>query len=235
MIRHIYDLLATVGAGLLCFVFAFLLLGPARRFAVVLIYVGWALFSALGLTLADTFFLYSPEQRLLYNHLYWTNEVVADLLLFLVVIVLTYNATPKGPNRAKVGRLLAGVAVVAMALPFLLFHPVFTPWPTGQWFNSAGETLNFGAALMNLVLWATLIASKQREPQLLTVSAGLGVLVAGTAIAYGLRHFIPPGALRSLPNLFLMLMQLAGWTIWCRAFLPTPRQRQAPRDALPTH
>jgi hypothetical protein len=233
MIRYIYDLLGGASVCVLLSVLVFLLLGPARRFWVVLINVGWMVLSTLGLTLADLYYnARPPEPRVLYDHLYWTNEVVVDLLQFLVVVVLTYHATPEGPHRGKVGRLLTGVAIVAMALPLLLFHPTFTPWPTGQWSNSAGEILNFGAAVMNLVLWATLIASRQRDPQLLTVSAGLGVLVTGTAIAYGLRHFIPPGAFRPLPNLFLMLTQLAGWAIWCKAFWPAAKPREAPRDAV---
>jgi hypothetical protein len=234
MIRYLYDLLAAASGGVLLLVFIFLLRGPARKFVVVLIYVGWALLSGLGLTLADFLYYHDapPEQRVFYEHLYWTNEVAADLLQFLLVVVLTCKAAPEALDRRRVGRLLAGVAVVAMALPFLLLHPAFTPWPTNQWFNSTGEILHFGAAIMNLVLWATLIASRQRDPQLLTVSAGLGVLVTGTAIGYGLRHFIPLGALRTLPNLFVMLSQLGGWTIWCWAFWPAPKPRRAPSEAF---
>ena len=115
-------------------------------------------------------------------------------------------------------RFLIGVVVAALVLPFVLFHPRFTPWPLGAWFNSTSELLNFGAALMNLPLWATLIGSRLRDPQFLKVSAGLGVAVTGAALAYGLRHFIPPGAFRWVPNLFLMLSQLAGWLLWCSAF-----------------
>jgi len=236
MIRYVYDFLAAASIGVLLSVFVLLLRGHARRYGVILAYVGWALLSDLALTMADVFYYGAlpDQQRRPYDRLYWINEVTADLLQFLVVVVLTYQATPEGPRRRSVGRLLTGVAVVAMALPFVLFHPNFTPWPTGEWFNSAGESLNFGAAIMNLVLWAALIASRRRDPQLLRVSAGLGVLVTGTAMAYGLRHLIPPGALRSLPNLFLMLTQLAGWTIWGWAFWPAAKPRQAPSEALPS-
>ncbi len=232
MPRAVLDLLAIIGGGVLLFAFVRLLIGPVRRFWAVLIYVGWALIGNLGLTVADVVYS-APDQRLLYGHLYWTNEVSLDVVLFLAVIVLTHEATPEGPHRKKVARLLGGVAVAALVLPVLLFHPTFTPWPTPQWFNSAAEVLNFGAALMNLVLWGTLIASRQRDPQLLKVSAGLGVVVTAAAISYGLRHFIPlEGVLRPLPNLFLMIAQPAGWSILCWAFWPAPRPRAVPRSAL---
>jgi hypothetical protein len=234
MPRAVIDLLSIVNVGVLLVAFVCLLLGPVRRFWAVLIYAGWALLSSLSLTVADVLFK-APDQRVLYAHLYWTNEVAQDVLLFLVVIALTYKATPEGPNRKKVARLLTGVAVAALVLPALLFHPTFTPWPTLQWFNSAAEVLNFGAAIMNLGLWGALIASRHRDPQLLKVSAGLGVVVTAAAISYGLRHLIPvEGVLRPLPNLFLMISQPAGWAIWCWAFWPAPRPRAVPDNALPS-
>jgi hypothetical protein len=234
MPRAILDLLAIVGVGVLLLAFVRLLLGPVRRFWVVLIYVGWALTSSLSLTIADVLYKV-PDQRLRYAHLYWTNEVAQDVLLFLVLIVLTYKATPQGPHRKKVARLLAGIAVAALVLPVLLFHPTFTPWPTLQWFNSTAEVLNFGAAVMNLGLWGALIASRQRDPQLLKVSAGLGVVATAAAISYGLRHFIPlEGILRPLPNLFLMITQPVGWSILCWAFWPAPRPHAVPHSALPS-
>ena len=82
---------------------------------------------------------------------------------------------------------------------------------------------------MNLALWTALIASKKRDPQLLTVSAGLGVLVTGAAISFGLRHFIPAGGFRWIPDLFLMLTHLGGVLIWVAAF----RRRQT-KNTKPT-
>ncbi len=112
------------------------------------------------------------------------------------------------------------VITVTMVLPFLLSHQwVLTPWPKGEWFNSTSELLNFGAAIMNLGLWAALLANRQRNRQFVAVSMGLGVVVTGTALSYGLRHFISPQD-RALPDLFLMLVQLVAWTVWCLAFWP---------------
>jgi hypothetical protein len=244
MIVFIEDLLGAVSGILLLVVLVFLLRGLSRRYAFILLYVAWELFATIFLTIADRLYAGSAvstgapltEGQLLYNHLYWTNDIIVDLLRFLVLMVLTYQATPEGPRRGSVGRLLGGVAIIVIAAPVILFHPTFSPWPSGRWFNSATELLNFGAAIMNLVLWGTLIASKMRDPKLLTVSAGLGVVVTGAAFSYGLRHFIPPGIFRNaVPDLFLMLTQLAGWTIWCWAFRPVSKPRPAPASALTQH
>lgn len=243
---QVYDFLGPVlgvGNGLvLLLVLVFLLLGPFRRFWVVLLYVSWELLATAAFTVADVVYNGTAQTgtagaaqtaaQQWYARLYWLNDVVVDLLRFLLVIVLIYKATPESTRRAAVGRLLGGVVAAVVVLPFLLFHPTFAPFPKTVWFNSTSELLNFGAAIMNLVLWATLIASRQRDPKILAVSAGLGVVVTGSAISYGLRHFLPHGALTSVVNLFLNLTQLAGWTIWCWAFWPVPRRRAAPHSAV---
>ena len=129
--------------------------------------------------------------------------------------------------------------MVALVLPFLLF-PMFPKgpkaWPEASWFNSTSELLNFGAAIMNLVLWGVLIADRKRDPQLAVVSVGLGVVVTGAAISYGLRHLVPADAV-FIPNVFLILTQLVGWSIWSRAFWPArsphPALDPAPGNAMP--
>ncbi|HEY7335983.1 MAG TPA: hypothetical protein VH639_13935 [Bryobacteraceae bacterium] len=222
MIRYVYDFLAAVQGAVVLAVIVLLLLGPLRRFWVVFAHAFWAFVGTVGLTVFDI--LRSASHVALYAHAYWINEVVLDLLLFLVVIVLTHTAAPEGELRQKIDRLLLLVAAAMIALPFLAFHPRFHPWPTAQWFNSTGEILNFGAAIMNLALWGALIATR-RDPQLLKVSAGLGIRLTGTALSYGVRHFIPLGTSNLLPNLFLMLTQLAGWSILCWAFWPAAKAR----------
>ena len=74
--------------------------------------------------------LRTPAQKTLYNHLYWLTEIVADLLLFSVIIALAHQATPEGSIRRKIDRLLAAAAGAVVLLPFLIPHPPFDPWPT---------------------------------------------------------------------------------------------------------
>ena len=245
--RYVYYLIEISGALALISVLVFLLRGPSRKFWALIVYVAWELLSNLSLNSFDLLYNAatpgasntSAEVMRLYFRLYWTNDVIVDLLRFLLVIWLTYRATSGGPKRTSIGRMLSGIVVVALTLPFLLF-PMFPqgpkPWPEASWFNSSSELLNFGAAIMNLVLWGVLLADRKRDPQLTVVSVGLGVVVTGAAISYGLRHLIPAGAW-FIPNTFLLLTQLAGWTIWCRAFwparYPSPTLDPTPGNAMP--
>lgn len=261
---HVYDVLAPIlgvsNAVALLLLVLFLLLGPTRKFWVVLLYVSWELFATAGLTLADllvngTAQVEHASQTLanrIYADLYWTNDVIVDLLRFVLVAVLIYKVV--GSSKPLLGRLLTGLVLAMMVLPFLLFHPFLQPprppltspspllnfgealfhtYPRGAWFNSASQLLNFGAAIMNLILWGALIQAKKRDPQILALSIGMGILVTGTAISYGLRHFSSGGSYTAVFNLFLNLTQLATWLIWCRAFWPFAK-RKIPDPAVLT-
>ena len=241
---HVYDVLAPVlgisNAVALLLLVAFLLVGPTRKFWVVLLYVSWELFATAGLTLANLLLngTSQPADRAtqtdankLYALLYWSNDFIVDLLRFVLVTVLIYKVV--GSSKPTLGRMLSGLVLATIVLPFLLFHPTFHPLPSGAWFNSTSQLLNFGAAIMNVILWGALIQSKKRDPQILAVSLGMGILVTGTAVSYGLRHFVPHGAFTAAFNLFLNLAQLAAWLIWCRAFWPVPK-RKVPDAAVLT-
>jgi len=247
-VTHIYDLLAPVigvatAVSLILLVW-FLLSGPTRKFWVVLLYVSWELLATIGLTLADLRLNGTAQDRAtdgtrLYARLYWTNDVIEDLLRFVLVSVLIYKVV--GSSKPLLGRVLSGLVLAMIVLPFLLFHPILPAprslgvapdfYPSGAWFNSTSQLLNFGAAIMNVILWGALIQSKKRDPQILALSLGLGILLAGFAIAYGLRHFVPQGGFTALFNLFLNLTQLGAWLIWCRAFWPA-RRRSIPNLAV---
>ena len=238
--NYVYDVLGIGNGIVLLSVLVLLLRGSFRKFWVLLVYVTWELFATATLTIYDLLYtgpalgkLAQAESMKLYARLYWSNDVIVDLLRFLLVIVLTYKATPEGAKRTSIGRILGGIVAVVVVLPFLLFPLHFKPWPEASWFNSTSELLNFGAAIMNLGLWGALLANRKRDPQFVAVSIGLGVVVTGAALSYGLRHLIPASA-SFIPNVFLMLTQLAGWSIWCRAFWPVPQPKPAPETALPS-
>ena len=241
--NHAYDLLApvlSIGSAIaLAVAMVLLLLGPLRRkYWIILAYAAWELFATVVLTIADVLFhgsarMAGPAQTAankLYARLYWTNDVLVDLFRFVLVMVLIYKAS--GNTRRVSGRVLSALVVAMIALPFVLFHPTFTPFPRAAWFNSTSELLNFGAAIMNLMLWATLIASRSRDPQLLMVSAGLGIVVTGTAISYGIHFLTGEGEFGAVGSLFMNLTQLGGWLVWCWAFRPAPRRTAMPQASL---
>jgi len=232
--ESILNTLEAAGMALQVFVVLFLLLGPVRKYALLFTYC----LVQLAATVVEIFLSHeggrdAGRTSALFIKVYWIDEIVIDSLLFLLVIVLTYRALEGKPQRAAIRKVLAGVVVVAALAPFVVFYgrPLFKT----SWFNGTAQFLNFGAALMNLALWTAMLANKRREPQLLAVSAGLGVLVTGAALGYGLRQFTMGGGNpRDLANLFKAATYVTSMLIWCWAFRPAARKKSTPPAAVTT-
>lgn len=201
----------------------FLLRGPFRRYPLLLVY---CVLQLIVTVVEEYVYRVYGLQSALYRSLYWTDEITLDLLLFLMVIAMIYRALEGSPLRTGMGRLLGAVVVMVLVTPFVLFSA--RRFNTA-WFDGTSQLLNFGAAIMNLGLWTALIATKKRDPLLLTVSAGLGVAVTGAAIAFGLRRFTPPeSTAQQLADLFKTLTYLVSVAIWCWAFRPAAGKSQTP-------
>lgn len=220
MIASVTSFLQAVSLVVQAILVVFLLRGHIRRYPLLLFY------SILQLALAVTEAVVLRVNNSAYAKVYWTDEVVLDLFLFLMVILLVYRALEGSALKAMMGRVLAAVVVIVVVVPFILFSA--RRFSTA-WFNGTSQLLNFGAAILNLGLWTALIGTKKRDPLLLSVSAGLGIAVTGAAIAYGLRQFTTAGgSMRDLANLFKTITYLASVLIWCWAFRPSARKNQTP-------
>jgi hypothetical protein len=209
----LFEVLGFIGIVLQLLLVVLLLRGSFRKYPLVLAYC----VIQLILTAAEYYFIRST----LYRRIYWTDEIVLNLLLFLMVISFTYRALGDSPLRVTMGKLLAGVFVIVLLLPFLVFKG--PPFKANSWFNHTSQLLSFGAAILNLGLWSALVSNRRRDRQLLSVSAGLGVAVTGAAISYGVRAYLTGGWLL-LPDLFMSTTFVVCMVIWCWAFRP----RQSP-------
>lgn len=209
--------------------------GPFRKYLVFSIYV-------LGDFAADVI-EYVAYSRLgwespAYRRLYWTDHVTLDLFLFLVVIAFTYAALQGSSFRPKAAKALGFIVVVTAALPFTLLHNHHSRvygYFSSQWFNHASQIWNFGAAIMNLVLWTALLSNRKRDPQLVTLSIGVGVATASAAIAWGSRQWLAE-ANRWPVDIFMALAGLASVLLWCWVFRPNaPKQpsSNAPPGSAP--
>jgi hypothetical protein len=201
----------------------YLLKGPYLRYPLLLAYCVVELVTGTAEFLIES---YGSHQ--MFIDLYYIDEVGVDLLLFLMVITFTYRAMEGNPMRVMAGRVLGIITLLVLGLPFLLFQEKIHYF--AAFMNGAGEVLNFGAAIMNLVLWTALLGATRRDAQLLTVSAGLGLQVTAQALGFGIRHLMPQ-RLRWMPDLFMMMVHLASVYIWWRAFRPLPRPGVAPMAA----
>lgn len=221
-----------ISLALQCLLVVLLLLGPVRKYFIVFLYSAvYLITSAVETFVSQSYGTQSPTYRVVY----WTDEICLDLLLFTMVIFLAFRATRGSPLRPALRTLLTGLVVAALGLPFII-NPFFSvEWSSGlhfsinhpyfnvRWFRQAGQILNFGGAIMNLALWTALIGSKERDPQLLAVSAGLGIAVTGQAIYYGIRLLTTSPLLRTFSDLVGLVTYIAGIAIWCWAFRPAAR------------
>lgn len=223
---YFVDVLGIIDVAVqLVLIFLLVLSAAYRRYVVLFIYS-----LACFVTAIIEFVVSHNFDSALFRKIYWSDEVVTDLLLFLVVIFLTNLALERNPLRSKMSRILAGIVAAALILPFLVLHPpIFTSgirWSGawGRWFISTGQMLNFGAAIMNLGLWSALLTSRKRDPQLVKVSIGVGIAVAGQAIGFGIQRFIPSQSqTRELPYAFMSLTHLVSVLLWCWAFRAKPK------------
>ena len=104
-----------------------------------------------------------------------------------------------------------------------------------QWFSHTSQILNFGAAIMNLVLWTALLSNRRRDSKLVTLSIGVGIVTSSAAIAWGAREWFPQQD-RWPIDTFMTLTHLVSVLLWCWVFRPKARQsgRAVPPNALTT-
>ena len=182
--------------------------------------------SILALSLFDqVLFRRVERQTTLYSRVYWTSEIVWDILFFVLVAVLIQKAVAERPEQKFVRKLFLFVVAAMIVLPFVIFpgRKLFaTPW-----FSATSQLLNFGAAILNLVLWGILIASRNRDTQLMLVCFGLGVNVAGAALGWGVRLLARGTSMAAgvgnAADLFAGITYMLGLLIWCYAFWPVPK------------
>lgn len=201
-----------------------ILRGPVKRYFPLFLYV----LSYVGVTLAEEWVLWKwGADREHYFDVYWGGELFLDMQLFLLLITLTLRALEGSPLRDKVLRLMGAAAVAVLLIPFVLFESqVYTT----RWNDGASQLLNFAAAAMNLALWGALLISKRRDAQLLLVSAGLGVSLAGAAVTFGMRNFTVEETVgRTIADYLHRLLQIGSVVILCWAFWP--RRKPAPVES----
>lgn len=226
LLYHLDTLLELVLAVLL-------MRGPFRKHLLFSAYIASA---ALLDVLASAAYYRLGWRSPAYHTLYWTDQVALDLFLFILVIAFTYEALGESPMRQKASKVLGGIVIVALILPLTLLrnhHGRVHGYFDSQWFNHASQIWNFGAAIMNLVLWAALLTNRRRrDPDLVTLSIGLGILTTSAAIVWGARQWLSE-ANRWPVDLFGALAHIGALALWCWLFRPKAARSAPPRNAAP--
>lgn len=207
-----------VGFPLNLLVIAALLRGAYRRFPAVLAYsVALILTGVVEVAAYQGYFsgvhlAFSPARY------YWLDEGIRQSLLFAVVISLLYHATSSVRSRAlvRVGLIVAAVLFAGVSL---LIH-YDGQAPISRWMTQWTRDLNFGSALLDMALWAILIATRRYEWTVLMLSGALGIQFTGEAIGQALRNQFP-----SNTTVADVLNVAANWAcpyIWWQVFRASP-------------
>jgi hypothetical protein len=164
---------------------------------------------------------------------YWFNAVVMQVLVYAVVMSLIYQATGQLRSRRIVRASLIAGAILFAGISFLIHrNPALN---VGSFMTPWTRDLNFCSAILDLALWALLIASREKDHRLLLLSGGLGIQFTGEAIGESTRNL----ALRShsrpismFGNSLIMLTDLLFLYIWWQALRTAPVGKQQPGVTL---
>src|SRR5512135_1482792 len=118
-----YDPLIIVSLILQLGVIVFLLQGAFRKYPLVFAY------SLIRLTTSALEVLVSHKygsQAIFFRQLYYSNRVVLNLVLFLMVTTIIYQLLQGNPRRSMIGKVLMGIVAGGLLLPFLVLSRPFT-------------------------------------------------------------------------------------------------------------
>ena len=218
------------GVPLDLMVVAVLLRGEYRRYPFIFLYaVVDLLTTILEIQPSMAYGSGNAEARHRWVQIFWIDERIMQVLVFLLVISLVYSATKHlRPRRTLLTGMICGTLLVA-AISLWAHHDL--SHHIGRYMTRLTRDLNFCAAILDLGLWALLIGSRKKDYKLLLVTGGLGIQFAGGAIGQSLRDMSP--AIVTAASDFTVITSLARVYIWWRAFRGKP-QSLSPVTGSPT-
>jgi hypothetical protein len=212
-----------IGLPLDLMILVVLLRGQWRQYPFAFAYVaGDFLTSVLEIQPGLHYETASVQARKSFLRLYWWDERVMQVLVFLLIVSLIYRAVAHLEIRYT---LLAGVVCAILVLAGGTFFFYYDPSkPTGRWIVPWLRNLNFCAAMLNLSLWGTLISSPRKDYRLLMLSGALGIQFTGGAVGQAIRIVSHSSA--QLASYSISISNLICLYIFWRAF----RMPDAPPD-----
>jgi len=164
---------------------------------------------------------------------WWNNEAVFQVLNYLVVMSLIYQATAELRSRRILRLSLFAGALLFAGVTFLIHY---NPGAVmGLWMTPWTRDLNFCSAVLDLALWALLIGRREKDRRVLLLSGGMGVQFTGEALGQSLRQLAEKDRSRVLArsgSVIMLLSNLALLYVWWRAFRPA-RQANPQAKVVP--
>ena len=160
---------------------------------------------------------------------HWFDVVVMQVLVYAVVMSLIYQATSKLRARRIVRVSLIAGAILFAGISFLIhWNPALN---TGSFMTPWTRDLNFCSAILDMALWALLIASREKDHRLLLLSGGLGIQFTGGAMGRSIGQLALRTRSRALflsGGVVTLLADLVFLYIWWQALRtePAPARKQ---------
>ena len=158
---------------------------------------------------------------------HWFDVVVMQVLVYAVVMSLIYQATSKLRARRIVRLSLIAGAILFAGISFLIHrNPALN---TGSLMNPWTRDLNLCSAILDMALWALLIAAREKDHRLLLLSGGLGIQFTGGAMGRSIGHLALRTRSRALSlsgGVVTLLADLVFLYIWWQALRTAPVRQQ---------
>jgi hypothetical protein len=211
-----------VGIPLELLIITALLRGPAKRFPLLLLYMVVLFLATVVQIPAYTAHFAGRQLAHTRAFYYWTSATVLQLLVFGVVVSLIHEATSQAPRRRPVRAALVAGAIAFAAISFLIHYN--SRVVSGAWMTPWSRDINFVSAVLDLALWALLLASARKDRCLLMLTAALGIQFTGEAIGQSLRRLSPSVVFTG--DVLILLVNLACLYLWWQALrmAPVPKQ-----------
>ena len=178
-----------MGLSLGLMIIAVMLRGQWKQYPFVFAYViGDFLTTVMEIQPSLQYERLTAQAKRSFAQMYWWNERVMQVLVFLLIVSLVYRATAhmKSRKMLMIG-VISGILLFAGITLLMYYNP--TPGaPVGRWMNRWLRNLNFCATILDLGLWALLIGARRKDYKLLMVSGALGIQFTCGAIGQALRQ-----------------------------------------------
>jgi hypothetical protein len=217
-----------IGLPLQLLIIGALLRGGYRRFPFLFAYViGDFLTTAVEVPSAVGYHRGMQWAAFDFPAVHWFNDVVMQILVYAVVMSLIYQATGQLRSRRIVRVSLIAGAMLFAGISFLIHrNPALN---TGSFMTPWTRDLNLCSTILDLALWAMLIASRDKDHRLLLLSGGLGIQFTGEAIGTSIVQLAVRTRSRTLSfsgGVVMMLADLLFLYIWWQALRAAPARRQ---------
>ena len=201
------------GLSLDVLILSVLLRGQWKRYPFVFLYLIGDILTTVA-EIPVSLGLLTPKPHSALEDIYWIDERIIQLLVYLLVISLVYRATVTWKPRRTILAGVIGGSLLFWGITFLIqFNPAVG---TGQWMTAWMRDVNFCSIFLDLGLWGVLIGARQKDFKLLMVTGALGIQFTGNAIGEALRMMAH--SLAAPTAYFMVFANLSCLYIWWRAF-----------------